>query len=82
MVMVSKLSNFPDELSAIDELKEFELSGSDCNCINLLSANAKVAIQAFYHRCNPLHPIYTIFNKMSISLIVQNIVTFCGNLLN
>ena len=31
MVMVSKLSNFPDELSKNDELREFELSGSDCN---------------------------------------------------
>ena len=30
MVMVSKLSNFPDELSENDELREFELSGSDC----------------------------------------------------
>ena len=30
MVMVSKFSNFPDELSESDELREFELSGSDC----------------------------------------------------
>ena len=30
MVMVSKLSNFPDELSKNDKLREFELSGSDC----------------------------------------------------
>ena len=30
MVMVSKFSNFPDELSENDELREFELSGSDC----------------------------------------------------
>ena len=30
MVMVTKLSNFPDELSENDELREFELSGSDC----------------------------------------------------
>ena len=30
MVMVSKLSNFPDELSENDELRESELSGSDC----------------------------------------------------
>ena len=29
MAMVSKLSNFPDELSENDELREFELSGSD-----------------------------------------------------
>ena len=29
MVMVSKLSNFPDELSENDELRKFELSGSD-----------------------------------------------------
>ena len=33
MVMVSKFSNFPDELSKNDELREYELSGSDC--INL-----------------------------------------------
>ena len=32
MVMVSKFSYFPDELSKNDELREFELSGS--NCIN------------------------------------------------
>ena len=30
MVMVSKFTNFPNELSKNDELKEFELSGSDC----------------------------------------------------
>ena len=30
MVIVSKFSNFPDELSENDELREFELSGSDC----------------------------------------------------
>ena len=30
MVIVSKFSNFPDELSESDELREFKLSGSDC----------------------------------------------------
>ena len=30
MAMVSKFSNFPDELTENDELREFELSGSDC----------------------------------------------------
>ena len=30
MVMASKFSNFPDELSENDNLREFELSGSDC----------------------------------------------------
>ena len=30
MVIVSKFSNSPDELSENDELREFELSGSDC----------------------------------------------------
>ena len=29
MVMLSKFSNFPDELSENDELREYELSGSD-----------------------------------------------------
>ena len=29
MVMVWKFSNFPDELSENDELREYELSGSD-----------------------------------------------------
>ena len=28
--MLSKFSNFPDELSENDELREYELSGSDC----------------------------------------------------
>ena len=30
MVMLSKFSNFPGELSENDELREYELSGSDC----------------------------------------------------
>ena len=30
MVMASKVSNFPEELSKNDELREYELSGSDC----------------------------------------------------
>ena len=30
MIMLSKFSNFPDELSENDELREYELSGSDC----------------------------------------------------
>ena len=30
MVMVSKFSNFSDELSENDELREYGLSGSDC----------------------------------------------------
>ena len=29
MVMVSKFSNFPNELSENDELREYELGGSD-----------------------------------------------------
>ena len=36
MVMVSKFSNFPDELSENDELREYELSGSDCTYEALL----------------------------------------------
>ena len=31
MAMVSKFSNFRDELSENGELREFKLSGSDCN---------------------------------------------------
>ena len=30
MIMLSKFSNFPDELNENDELREYELSGSDC----------------------------------------------------
>ena len=30
MVIVSKFSNFPEELSENDELREYEISGSDC----------------------------------------------------
>ena len=30
MVMLSKFSIFPDKLSENDELREYELSGSDC----------------------------------------------------
>ena len=29
--MVSRFSSFPDELSKNDELREYGLSGSDCN---------------------------------------------------
>ena len=31
MVMVSKFLNFPNELSENDELRKYELSGSDCS---------------------------------------------------
>ena len=34
MVMVSKFSNFPDKLSENDELREFELSRSDCRLLD------------------------------------------------
>ena len=30
MIILSKFSNFPDELSKKDELREHKLSGSDC----------------------------------------------------
>ena len=30
MIMLSQFSNFPDELSENDELREYELSMSDC----------------------------------------------------
>ena len=36
MVMVSKFSNFPDELSKNDKLREYELSGSDCTFKGIL----------------------------------------------
>ena len=32
--MVSKFSNFPDELSENDELKEYEISGCDGNQVH------------------------------------------------
>ena len=32
MIMLLKFSNFSDELSENDELREFKLSGSDCIC--------------------------------------------------
>ena len=31
MIMLSKFSNFPNELSKNDELREYELRGSDCS---------------------------------------------------
>ena len=34
MIMLSKFSNFPDELSENDKLREYELSGSNCILIN------------------------------------------------
>ena len=44
MVTVSKLSNFPDELSENDKLREFELSGSDCR-LQLLIRSTIVPLQ-------------------------------------
>ena len=51
MVMVSKFSNIPDELSENDELREYELSGSDCKWhgekvifIYLLVQNVEISI--------------------------------------
>ena len=34
MIMLLKFSNFPDELSENDKLREFELSMSDCTSHN------------------------------------------------
>ena len=31
MILLSKFPNFPDELNENDQLREYELSGSDCN---------------------------------------------------
>ena len=48
MVMVSKLSNFPDELSENDELREFEISGSDCIWLLSLSRGIDlIVLKAF-----------------------------------
>ena len=41
MVMVSKFSNFPDELTENDELREFELSGSDCSTVRYAALEMK-----------------------------------------
>ena len=46
MVMVSKLSNFSDQLSENDELREFKLSGSDCNP---LSITMDIYINKIFH---------------------------------
>ena len=35
MIMLSRFSKFPDELSKNDELREYELSGSDCTFFKL-----------------------------------------------
>ena len=40
MVMVQKFLNFPDELSGNDELREYELSGSDCTSHKLQEINS------------------------------------------
>ena len=36
MITLSKFSNFPDELSENDELREYKLSRSDCTTLHLL----------------------------------------------
>ena len=47
MVMVSKFSNSPDELSENDELREFELSGSDCSLIYFHKVNATLLTEGY-----------------------------------
>ena len=38
MVMVSKFSNFPDKSSENNELKDYELSGSECSTLKSSSS--------------------------------------------
>ena len=42
MKMLSKFSNFPNELSKNDELREYELSGSDCISHNNQKSNQHI----------------------------------------
>ena len=44
MVMVLKFSNFPDELSENDELREYELRWSDCT-ISAVSTSVGLAME-------------------------------------
>ena len=46
MIMLSTLSNFIDELSENGELREYELSGSDCIISEILKT-VKLLIQKF-----------------------------------
>ena len=51
MVMVSKFSNFPDELSEKYELGEYELSRSDCT----LQHTVELALQIYAYRRQATH---------------------------
>ena len=56
MMMLSKFLNFPNELSENDELREFELSGSDCNYTRLDRFGwASMQMDKFYHT-QPIQP--------------------------
>ena len=55
MIMLSKFSNFPDELSENDELKGNEINGSDCTGIlfhNNLPLEKNIQTTVF-HSWNP-----------------------------
>ena len=48
MVMVSKFSNFPNELSENDEIREYKLRGSDC-IFSIFPVFFHNLFQYFYH---------------------------------
>ena len=53
MIMLLKFSNFPDELSENDELREFELSGSDCKGKSIIHKKKKKKLSsAILYQCN------------------------------
>ena len=84
MVMVSKLSNFPDELSENDELKEFELSGSDCICLlqktPFAGSDGNTDLGRFFRECQGA-PSLDLFKEQgsiedTLNAITDQIATF------
>ena len=73
MIALSKLSNFPHELSESDELREYELSGSDCNALFRFSER-RIAAQLFCV-CGKLCRIATMpySRSITVSLFENNL---------
>ena len=79
MIMLLTCSNFPDELSENDELREFELSGSDCKIpLNLRSCELmshwfrSVKPNLYYHTVNfsPLRTVAEIDLYFWLQLVI------------
>ena len=72
MILPSQFSNFPDELSENDELREYELSGSDCSNYPLNSYKKSEAVHT--HKQLPDH-LFLTFQNIKQLLTANNFLT-------